>query len=188
MKTLIDCFPAGHEKPGMLRLLFLLVLFSVSFETRAAAPNGQEPVSRQSRPPDLKIAVWYERARPLETFRYQVYDVRIRGLDESVTAWLDLVKAKYPAYRAYLRDVWLASNGGNDEKLEIGDAIVREFLVVGTEHGYDFSGFPSPSTTMRRSSTSARPFVPPRSITPRPAIPDGSPGLPFPVPFPRTRP
>jgi hypothetical protein len=36
-------------------------------------PTAQVAASRRT---DYKVVVWYRRDRPLETFKYEVYDVR----------------------------------------------------------------------------------------------------------------
>ena len=57
---------------------------------------------------DFRVVVWYRRDRPLETFKYQVYDVRKGQYTPAVDAWIQLLRTKYPAYDITIREVDLA--------------------------------------------------------------------------------
>lgn len=163
----------GEPAPSFRWLLCLLVgLLYPATPSRAA-----------DRPePDLRLVVWYDRARPLETFRYQVYDLRRHEFTPKVGAWVARVRASYPRYEVDTRDVVLARERGDTEKLRIGSAVIREFLVLGTAHGYDFGGM--------TSGGAVPPGVPTRPVRPLPRRPShstspASPTGPFPIPYPR---
>ena len=165
------------------------VMLCLSLFAKGSEPRGGATTSQWTdRPPDLKIAFWYDRSRPLETFRYQVYDLRKHEFSQSVIDWLELLEQRFPRYDAYIRNVRLSGGPEKAEKLEIGDAIVREFLVVGTAHGYDFSGVSVGSMARPSSSKSASRSVRVRTPVFRPDGASGPGGAPFPFPFPRPRP
>jgi hypothetical protein len=142
------------------------------------APPGDPPA------PDLKIAVWYREADPLDTFRYQVYDLRRGEYSPAVDQWSADVRARYPAYRVYVRDVVLARQRGASEKYRIGAAIMDEFLAVGAAHGYDFR--PPAPTPATRSVATPRPSLPVGGLPPVGGPP--APSFPVPVPYPRPHP
>lgn len=167
----------------------LFVMLCVSLSAEVSEPRGGATTSQWTdRPPDLKIAFWYDRSRPLETFRYQVYDLRKHEFTESVADWLELIKHSFPRYDAYIRDVRLGGGRERAEKLEIGDAIVREFLVVGAAHGYDFSGVSVGSMARPSASAGASRSARARAPAFRPGGPSAPGGAPFPFPFPRPHP
>jgi hypothetical protein len=143
--------------------------------------------------PDFKVVFWYDRRRPLDTFKYQVYDLRKSEFTPEVGRWLTLMKEKYPGYEAYAREVVLAREEGGTEKLKIGSAIIREFLVVGTEHGYDFGGYAGmgrfdPRDTSQPSRPSRVPSMSrPNRLPASPYLPPAA-SSPFPLPYPRPHP
>jgi hypothetical protein len=144
---------------------------------------------------DLRIVFWYDRARPLDTFQYRVYDLRKHEFTHEVERWLADVRARFPRFEAYTRDVVLSQERGETEKLKTGSVVVREFLVIGSYYGYDFGGFMPGSPSLsppRRSPSLVNPIVPPRRPTPplfsAPGSgPIGNPN-PFPYPYPRPHP
>jgi hypothetical protein len=162
----------------------------VEAETDAPAEaKGREQAVAVGTGPDVRIVFWYDRKRPLETFRHQVYDLRKHEYTPAVERWFKRMRERYEGYDAYSRDIVVEREHGDTEKHKIGSAIVREFLVVGSAYGYDFGGFaaggsrgpggvssfhPTPSRPLPRVGTS--PFIP------------VAPSVPFPVPYPYPRP
>jgi hypothetical protein len=147
---------------------------------------GQAPdLNRSPRSADLKIVFWYDRNRPLDTFHYQVYDLRAGEYTPEVDRWIGNVKARFPHYVAYARAIDLSRESGETEKLKTGSAIKNEFVAIGSSYGYPF-GAPrsAPSAVVpTRSVRPSRPFhlpVSPSTLSPQPT--------PFPTPFPYPRP
>jgi hypothetical protein len=158
-----------------------------------AAPGDQAAAQAPGPPaprPDLEIVFWYEERRPLDTFRYQVYDVARGEFTPAVEAWLAQLRARYPRYTAYVRAVDLSREAADTRNHKIGSVIIQEFLAVGTEHGYDFGGF-VPGRPPRAPAATARrppPVVPPPAFrTIRSTVPAAA-ALPFPTPLPYPRP
>src|SRR4051794_14611257 len=80
---------------------------------------------------DFRVAYWFDRGRPLETFKFQPYDLRKKEFTPDVERWLRMMQDKYPGYEAYTRDVDLSRLKGGTDKLKVGSAITGEFLAVG---------------------------------------------------------
>ena len=148
--------------------------------------SGSEPGRDNA---DFKVLVWYRRADPLATFKYQVYDLRKSEFTPAVAAWIKTVNAKYPAYTAFTRDVYLSAENGKTDALKVGSVLKRELTVAAALSGVilgspiDSSGRPfeslrSSGTSINRQSGSVpndRGFL------------DTHPA-PFPVPMPYPRP
>jgi hypothetical protein len=172
-----------------LSLLFLIALAQPPAPERATTAN---PASGPAKPiADLKIAFWYDRNRPLDTFRYQVYDLAKGEDSPELDRWMKTIRDRFPSYSAYTREFDLSRVHGDTRNHKIGTAIQSEFLAVGTAHGYDFGGY-VPGVD-RLPSASPRPFrpFPVRPLpTPRGRTPElpGPPSSRFPVPIPYPRP
>ena len=137
---------------------------------------------------DIRIAYWYNRGRPLDTFKFQAYDLRKKEFSPDAEAWLTLMKQKFPAYEAYTRDVDLSREKGETDKLKIGSAITREFIGVGSQYGYSF-GVPSAPDTVAsmRAKEPVRPlFLPTPRYSSRPE--GATTSSPFPIPYVRPHP
>ncbi|MGZ3415554.1 MAG: hypothetical protein ACXVAT_17180, partial [Isosphaeraceae bacterium] len=87
----------------------LIALLAIACSTAGAAGHT-----------DFKVVVWYRRDRPLDTFKYQVYDVRKGQYTPAVDAWIQLLRTKYPAYDVTIREVDLAREQGETESLKVG--------------------------------------------------------------------
>lgn len=140
---------------------------------------------------DLRIVFWYERARPLDTFHYQVYDMRKGEYTAAVDRWLSSVARDYPGFAAYVREVSLARELGANDRLRTGSAILREFLALQAELGGDIG--PSAGGLTQPAPPGMRPASrPSQGLTSRPpAGLDLSPAVnmsPFPFPYPRPHP
>ena len=106
----------AHARRLMLPLLCLL-------GASAAAVAFDDPPATAPVQPDVKIAVWYRRDRPLDTFKYQVYDLRKGEYTRAVDDWLTFLRTRYPAYQVHIRDVVLAREKGATEALRVGSVI-----------------------------------------------------------------
>jgi hypothetical protein len=84
---------------------------------------------------DMRIVFWYDRARPLDTFKFQSYDLRKHQYTPEVERWATMTRQKYPGFEVYTRDVDLTREVGQTDNLKIGSAITREFMVLGARHG-----------------------------------------------------
>jgi hypothetical protein len=96
---------------------------SLAWAQGGAMRLGEPAPSR----PGYKIAFWYDRGRPAETFRYQVYDLSKGPYDQpAVGRWLDLVRTRFPGYTAYVRNVPPVREPGQDEQAALGAVIEQE--------------------------------------------------------------
>jgi hypothetical protein len=107
-----------------------LVLSLVLAATRAL---GQAPVvppaaERPARPPDFKIAFWYLRSDPLNTFRHRTYDVRRGQYTRAVEDWLRAMKRDHRDYEAYIKDVRLEPDIGQGAEKQLATLILQEHL------------------------------------------------------------
>jgi hypothetical protein len=156
----------------------------------ATSAQGAAEIPAQA---DYKVAFWYRRNQPLDTFRYQIYDVRAGQYTPAVDAWLETLRTKYPHYEAFIRDVDLSREPGETESLKVGAVIRRELLVAAGRQGVFLGGNPSrywpgtaeapllPIPSLGRLPGSAGLSVP---WTVRPPTPS----MPFPYPYPRPHP
>jgi hypothetical protein len=161
------------------------------FANLCAAPAaecgpGEAAATALVRHVDLKVLVWYSGAHPLESFQYQVYDVRKGEYTPSVDSWIDLVRKNYPAYIVILREVDLRRERGETESLKVGSVIQRELLAAAAMDGIVMGAGPAKigsgpsSAESRRPSPEAPGLNRSSYINPNP--------IPFPVPYPYPRP
>lgn len=154
------------------------------------------PPLAASRHADFKVAVWYRRDRPLETFRYQVYDLRKGEYTRAVDDWLALMKTRFPGYLAVLRDVDLARVKGETELLKVGSIIRQELLAAAAMEGVFLGGAPAgplrsslpgpglPSAPELRSLSTP----PGQRVSPSVDLNPPRSSFPVPVPYPRPHP
>ena len=90
---------------------------------------------------EIRILFWFDRARPLDTFKFQAYDLRKQEFTPAVEGWIKATRDTSPGYDAYTRDVDLARERGETENLKIGSVITREFIRVGDRIGYQFGTY-----------------------------------------------
>ena len=84
-------------------------------------------------------------SRPLETFKYQIYDVRKGEYTPAVDAWVQLMRTKYTAYYVAIRDVDLAREHGDTDQLKVGAVVKRELMVAAALEGVVVgNGLPRP--------------------------------------------
>jgi hypothetical protein len=175
-------------------MLTCLILLQASASSLQSTAGGQaRPSVAPSKPAraDFKVAVWYRRDRPLETFQYQIYDVRKREYTPAVDHWLALMRSKYTNYFVAVRDVDLSREKGETELLKVGAVIKRDLLAAAGMAGV-FLGEPATRSPIPRPGLPGRPemFDQPSTLRPRGsgAIDLNPPGPSFPVPVPYPRP
>lgn len=178
----------------------LIALLAIACSTAGATGPQANPPGRPAATPghtDFKVVVWYRRDRPLDTFKYQVYDVRKDQYTPTVDAWLQVLRTKYPAYDVTIREVDLAREQGETESLKVGSVIKRELLAAAALEGIVI-GDTVPGLQVRSAAPRAGLSTAPGMIG-RPAALGSSfrgsndlnppgPSFPVPVPFPRPHP
>lgn len=141
---------------------------------------------------EIRVLFWYDRGRPLDTFKFQAYDLRKQEFTPEVARWLNATRDGFPSYKAYARDIDLSRERGETDKLKIGSAITREFLGLGARYGYDFGGSTGTGAGSDSASRQAARSALPRPITRPGAAPykpaESAAPSPFPVPYPRPHP
>ncbi len=181
-----------------LTLLFWLVTIpsgaAAGFGPGEAAARSQPTSAREHSAAgnaDFGVVFWYRRADPLATFQYQIYDLRKGEYTPAVETWIKDVEKKYPAYTAFMRNVNLAIEQGETEKLKVGAVIKRELTVAAALTGVilgspinssarpfeSLQGLGSPATRRSSPISSDRSFLNPAPIP-----------FPVPVPYPRPHP
>lgn len=170
--------------PGFLTTLVL----AQAGDENPAAPRAE-----------YKIAFWYDRTQPLQTFRHQVYDVGKGEYDEAtVRRWLDLMHARFPYHAAYVKDVPTRLESGQEGTEAVAAVIAQEkqrlvesrrrALSNDNPRRTDFGRLMRPSIsgyTPSRSTTGRRTLIMP----PSGASSFGyTPTSPFPFPYPRPHP
>jgi hypothetical protein len=152
-----------------------------------AARSRTTPSARRNA--DFTVLLWYRRADPLASFKYQVYDLRKGEYTPAVDVWIKDVQVKYPAYTAFIRDVDLAVEKAETDLLKVGAVIKRELLVAAALSGVVLG---SPINSHGRR------IEPPQNSSPRTDRRAGALSIdrsflnpsptPFPVPLPYPRP
>jgi hypothetical protein len=176
---------------------FALLLMAAHGLLGAASPQADPPPKPSVAPPrtDYKVVVWYRRNQPLETFKYQAYDVRKGEYTPAVDSWVELMRTKYPGYEVLVRSVDLAREKGQTEALKVGSVIQRELMVVASLEGVFIGdgvtrGSPRTRTSSPLLSGGAGRTGPQMTTGPRPsrAVDLNPPSATFPVPMPYPRP
>lgn len=148
--------------------------------------SGSEPGHGHA---DFKVLVWYRRADPLATFKYQVYDLRKGEFTPAVAAWIKTVDAEYPTYTAFTREVYLNAENGKTDALKVGSVLKRELTVAaalsGVILGSPINNRDRPFESLRSSNASISRQT--GSLPNDRSFLNTSPA-PFPVPMPYPRP
>jgi hypothetical protein len=176
----------------------LLIASCVWFlaESVAFAWQGEATPPVAPRRVDYKVVVWYRRDRPIETFRHQVYDVRKGEYSRAVDDWINMMKAEYPGYLVYVREVDLDREFGPSEARKVGAVVHRELLAAAASIGVFVGPLAPPVTGLHsyqpyefRSTLRPVRVRPPYSRlfplfnqNPTPV------GFPVPIPYPRPHP
>jgi len=180
--------------PGLI-----LLMTSAGAARGIAAPQVNSPgrPAAASGQTDFKVVVWYRRDRPLDTFKYQIYDVRKGQYTPAVDAWLQLLRTRYPAYDVSIREVDLTRAQGATESLKVGSVIKRELLAAAALEGIVIGdGLPglqvrsvAPRTGLPAArGTIGRPALPGSSLRGSNDLNPPGPSFPVPVPYPRPHP
>jgi hypothetical protein len=143
---------------------------------------------------DYKVVIWYHQDRPLDTFKYQVYDVRKGEYTPAVDAWIELMRSKHPAYLVAVRDVDLSRQKGETESLKVGSVLMRELtaaaslegIIVGGPIGGGLSRPFSPRPGFSTPPIAGQPSLP--GIGPTRSVDLSPPPYTYPVPMPYPRP
>src|SRR5437867_2934717 len=93
-------------------LVLVLALLLAADRAPGQAPSAPPPAAAA----DYKIAFWYHRSDPLNTFHYQVYDLRQGQYTGAVEDWLRTMQANHPDYAAYVKDLRLKPDSGQTER------------------------------------------------------------------------
>jgi hypothetical protein len=109
--------------PARLGRTIVVGLAMAVMET--SAMEADLPPTAAPGPPEYKVAFWFDRRDPLNTFRFQAYDLRKGEYAPAVDEWLAVMRASYPGYRAYVKEVRARSVS------ELTTAILAENLAVG---------------------------------------------------------
>ena len=177
----------------------LIVLLAIACSTAGAIGPQANPPGRPAAMPghsDFKVVLLYRRDRPLDTFKYQVYDLRKRQYTPAVDAWVELLRTKYPAYDVTIREVDLAREQGETESLKVGSVIKRELLAAAAREGivigYGVPGFQlptiAPKTGLAAPARIRQPALQGTALDRSSYLnPPGS-TFPFPMPYPRPHP
>jgi len=178
----------------------LIVLLAIASSTAGASGPQANPPGRPaatSGHTEFKVVVWFRRDRPLDTFNYQVYDLRKGQYTAAVDAWVELLHTKYTAYDVKIHEVDLASEEGETESLKVGSVIKRELMAAaareGVVVGYGVSGFQVRTIAPRTGLPAApgmigRPAPLGASFRGSNELNPPGPSFPVPVPYPRPHP
>jgi hypothetical protein len=169
----------------------IVVSASLSVVAGQAPPPADAP-----RHLDYKVVFWYRRDRPINTFQYQVYDVRKGEYTTAVGDWTTMMRTKYPGFEVAVRDVNLEREVGPSETRKVGAVIHRELLAAAASEGV----FVGPLGTTASSIRLDREPGATGRLGPARVVPPYSPlspmfnqnplpsGFPVPMPYPRPHP
>jgi hypothetical protein len=135
------------------------------------------------------VLVWYARAHPLDSFQYQVYDVRKGEYTPAVDTWIALVRKEYLAFVLITRDVDLRYERGDTEALKVGSVVTRDLLAAAAIAGVVTNAGRSIGPGPRARESGLRtPLMPGRGPAGARGIDLNPSRMPFPVPYPYPRP
>ena len=115
----------------------IMGVLSVAASAQTTPTVPRVPTSPRA---DYKVVIWYRQDRPLDTFKYQIYDVRKGEYTPAVDAWLELMRSKHPAYLVAVRDVDLSREKGETESLKVGSVVMRELTAAASLEGIVVGG------------------------------------------------
>ncbi len=152
---------------------------------------------RADPPPAITLVIWYDRARPFETFRHRAYDVQKGEYTKAVDDWRALMARDYPGYSVAVRDLPAA---GGDPAHRIAAAVEDEKLMLARSilaahsntYGSGYQGFSrspqrytpysNPSRFKNAIPSSLPPLGAAHPVAPQPYL------YPNPMPYPRPHP
>jgi hypothetical protein len=156
-----------REGLGRVGTAFLLIALVVRAGIRADAADP--PDAGQPSPPapsDFKLVVWYDRARPFDSFQYRVYNVTRGQYTKAVDDWMGLMDREFPRYSVAVRELRAVEADSaatvaaavDDEKLTLAKSILQKYSIGDARRrsSYDsgYSGLwlsPAPSSIGNRS-------------------------------------
>lgn len=119
-----------------LTMVSVLVIQGLVTSLALAQPAGASKPEEEAPRSGYKVAFWYDHARPIQSFQYQVYDLAKGQYDhQAVSHWLDIIKSKFPGHTAYVKDILPVRESGKDEHAALMAAIEREKQKVGEMMG-----------------------------------------------------
>lgn len=159
---------SGGGGRAMLRLttIGLLVIqggvTSLALAQQSGVPNPLDSIPQVG----YKVAFCYERSRPSQSFRYQVYDLSKRQFDqEAIQRWLELIRSQFPGHTAYVKDITTVRRPGQDEQAALMAAIAQEKeVIVGTHRQSVRSDDSRPTDFGRLMHPSISGYHPARSL------------------------
>ncbi|WP_165251850.1 hypothetical protein [Paludisphaera soli] len=174
-----------------------LILGATAFYgTVAIAQEAPRPAPAAPRA-DYKVVAWFDRARPIASFQYQVYDVRKGDYTPAVQAWVAMMAEKFPNYDVAVRDVDLGREEGPNETRKVGAVVHRELLAAAAAEGIFLGVDASARSVVSREPLTVR-LAPIRGTIGPSSYPSFAPmmypqggvpmGFPVPMPFPRPHP
>jgi hypothetical protein len=120
----------SHHIPLAVVALNLLALPSSVALALGPGEAASRGVQRAAGAVDFKVLVWYRRADPVATFKYEIYNVRKGEYTSKVDDWIEAVRTKYRGFYLVVRDVDLKREKGETELLKVGSVISRELAVA----------------------------------------------------------
>jgi len=184
----------------MLRRNRCLAILALTASLAASIAPAQEPTPAADAPEaasrvDFKVVSWFDRARPIASFQYQVYDIRKGDYTPAVDAWVAMMREKYPNYDVRVSPVDLTREAGPTEKRKVGAVVHRELLAAAAAEGVFLGGASNVREMIRRQPLTVRieplpgfggPYVPSPAQMAAPGLAPA--GFPVPIPFPRPHP
>jgi hypothetical protein len=186
-----------------LAVLLAAFLIATGTPSRAdLAPPAEAPAATGAAA--IKLVLWYDRARPFETFRFRAYDLGKGEYTKAVDDWMALMERSYPGYTVAVRDL-PAMEGDpagriaaavEDEKLALARLILEKYSMGSPRrnltYGSGYSGFSwSPQSSVLNRNVSPFANAIPRSLYPLGAahtVPSQPYLFPTPMPYPRPHP
>jgi hypothetical protein len=173
-------------RPFLLGIVLTVAGLTSPHQSRVLAQPPQE--GTPSGPHDYKVAYWFERKNPIDTFQFKIYDVTKGEYSPAVDRWLTTMKTRFPGHAAYVREY-------HGTGKELADKVIGELLVIaGPNLGFgirDTRGLGGPHELLKPLGEPVRGLTPidsslkvhqPSATYLNPVSP------PSPFPFPYTRP
>jgi hypothetical protein len=170
----------------LIGIACIVAAFASPYKTAAQV---QAPADKaMSEPHDYKVAYWFKRDNPLDTFQFKIYDATKGEYSPAVDQWLTTMKTRFPRHVAFIREYHATSE-------ELADKVIGQLMViVGPNLGYglrDTNGLWGGRNLPKLLSEPVRslPPVGSSSLISRPSATYLNPVTPpSPFPYPYTRP
>src|SRR5579864_1124329 len=116
--------------------------------------QGGPNAAGSSAAPAFKMVVWFEKKNPVQTFKYELYDVRKGQYTPAVDKWLKKVAHDFPDYEVYVREIDLDKEKGKTEQEKVSSAVGKELMVTAVYFGgVPIDGIPGSYLPAVRSSS-----------------------------------